>query len=402
MNPQPTTVLCLASYEKGEDLLRELKNQGCHVILVTVEKLKDSALWPRAAIDELLFVAEMTKQPDITYAISYIARSRKIDCIIALDEFDIEIAAALREHLRIPGMGDTTARYFRDKLAMRVQAKDSGIRVPEFSPVINYDDLREFMACVPPPWVLKPRTSASAIGIKKIQEAEELWRTLDELGDQQSFQVLEKYIPGEIFHVDSVVSENEVVFAAVHKYGAPPLNVMHDGGIFTTGGIPRASTDDLALQTLNAEIIKAFKLVRGVTHTEFIKSSADGQFYFLETASRVGGAYIAEVVKAATGINLWTEWARVEIAQCQNSGYSLPEVKQNYAGIILSLARQECPDTSAYDAPEIIYRVNKKNHAGLIVASPDQQRVQSLIENYTARFYQDFYASAPAPDKPTT
>ena len=344
----------------------------------------------------------MTKQPDITYAISYIARSRKIDCIIALDEFDIEIAAALREHLRIPGMGDTTARYFRDKLAMRVQAKDSGIRVPEFSPVINYDDLREFMACVPPPWVLKPRTSASAIGIKKIQEAEELWRTLDELGDQQSFQVLEKYIPGEIFHVDSVVSENEVVFAAVHKYGAPPLNVMHDGGIFTTGGIPRASTDDLALQTLNAEIIKAFKLVRGVTHTEFIKSSADGQFYFLETASRVGGAYIAEVVKAATGINLWTEWARVEIAQCQNSGYSLPEVKQNYAGIILSLARQECPDTSAYDAPEIIYRVNKKNHAGLIVASPDQQRVQSLIENYTARFYQDFYASAPAPDKPTT
>ena len=92
----------------------------------------------------------------------------------------------------------------------------------------------------------------------------------------------------------------------------------------------------------------------------------------------------------------------MEIAQCQNSGYSLPEVKQNYAGIILSLARQECPDTSAYDAPEIIYRVNKKNHAGLIVASPDQQRVQSLIENYTARFYQDFYASAPAPDKPTT
>jgi biotin carboxylase len=403
MNQRPFTVLCLASYEKGDDLMRECKQQGCTVILVTIEKLKDSAIWPRDCIDEFFVMPnpDLTKQPDITYAISYLARTRKIDCLIPLDEFDIEIAASLREHLRIPGMGDTTARYFRDKLAMRVQAKDSGLLVPEFSPVVNYDELRAFMERVPPPWVLKPRTSASAIGIKKLRASEELWPALDELGDEQSFHVLEQFVPGEIYHVDSVVSEQEVVFANVQKYGSPPLNVMHDGGIFTSYGVPRGSKDEVALQAANRDIIKAFKMMRGVTHAEFIKGHADGKFYFLEIAARVGGAYINDVTKAATGINLWREWARVEITRRGNAAYELPAVKHDYAGIIISLARQEQPDLTGYTDPEIVLRLDKKNHAGIVVASPDPARVQTLLESYTERFYHDFHASAPPPDKPT-
>lgn len=398
MTERPFTVLCLASYEKGEELLRECKRQGCCVIFVTIEKLQDSPLWPRDCIDEFFVMPDLAKQPDITYGISYLARTRKIDCLIPLDEFDIEIAANLREHLRIPGMGDTTARFFRDKLAMRVQAQDAGIRVPAFSAVVNHDELRAFMERVSPPWVLKPRTSASAIGIKKIHAAEELWPVLEEIGDEQSFKVLEQFIPGEIFHVDSVVSESEVVFANVQKYGSPPMEVMHEGGLFTSYGIPRGSDDEQALQAMNRELLKAFRLVRGVTHAEFIKGHEDGQFYFLETAARVGGAYLAEVVKAARGIDLWAEWARVEILQ---KNYTLPEVKEDYAGIIISLARQETPDTSRYDEAEIVFRLEKKHHAGLAVASPDPARVQELLEQYAPRFYEDFHATAPPPDKPT-
>jgi biotin carboxylase len=403
MNQRPFTVLCLASYEKGDDLLRECKRQGCTVILITIEKLQHAAIWSRDCIDEffVLPTPDLTKQPDITYAISYLARTRKLDCIIALDEFDIEVAANLREHLRLPGMGDTTARLFRDKLAMRVQAKDAGILVPEFSAVVNYDELREFMERVPPPWVLKPRTSASAIGIKKLHAAEELWPALEEIGDEQSFKVLEQFVPGEIYHVDSVINDSEVVFANVQKYGSPPMAVMHEGGIFTSYGVPRGSEDEVALQAANEAIIKAFKMVRGVTHAEFIKGHADGQFYFLETAARVGGAYINEVTKAARGINLWTEWARVEITRRGTEAYQLPEVKPDYAGIIISLARQEQPDLSAYDDPEIVFRLQKKHHAGLVVKSPDAARVQTLLESYTERFYHDFHASAPPPDKPT-
>jgi hypothetical protein len=137
-----------------------------------------------------------------------------------------------------------------------------------------------------------------------------------------------------------------------------------------------------------------------VTHTEFIRSRDDGQFYFLETAGRVGGAHIVETIEAATGINLWAEWAKVEIAG-EGGQYDAPPPRQDYAGIVLSLAKQERPDTSAYSDPEVVWRVDKRHHAGLIVASPDPARVEQLLEAYTRRFYDDFYAYAPLPDRPT-
>lgn len=395
----PLTMLCLASYEKGEAFLRECKREGCRVLLITVETLRD-ANWPREAIDEVFYMPDGYSRDDIIKGISYLARTQNIDRIVPLDEYDQETGALLREHLRIPGMGDTTARYFRDKLAMRVKARTERILVPEFVHVLNYDRVREFMSRVAPPWVLKPRSEAASMGIKKIAASDELWPLLDALGDRQSFYVLEQYLPGDIYHVDSIVSEREVVFAVPHKYGHPPMDVSQ-GGIFTTRKIPRTSADAQALDSLNREVIDKLGLVRGVTHAEFIKGRADGRFYFLEIAARVGGANIAEAIEAATGLNLWAEWARIEIAGEEGS-YEVPPHRDDYAGVIISLARQVQPDTSAYDDPEISYRLNKLHHAGLVVASKDPQRVEQLLEAYCHRFYGDFYATQPPLDRPTS
>jgi carbamoylphosphate synthase large subunit len=395
----PLTILCLASYFKGEDFLRECKLQGCRVLLITVESLSEAA-WPRDSIDDVFYMPDLYNREDVIKGISYLARTQSIDRIVPLDDYDVETAALLREHLRIPGMGDTTARHFRDKLAMRVKARDHQILVPEFVHVLNYDRVRDYLERVEPPWVLKPRAEASAIGIKKADSADQVWQLLEELGDRQSFYLLEQYVAGDIYHIDSIVSEREVVFAIPHKYGKPPMDVAHGGGIFTTRRIPAQSADAQSLELLNRELITTLGLVRGVTHTEFIKGH-DGRFYFLETASRVGGANIAEVVEAATGINLWREWAKIEIARGERA-YELPAHRDDYSGIIISLARQEWPDTSAYDDKEVVWRLNKRYHAGLIVASSDAALVERLLEEYTRRFLKDFHASAPLPDRPTS
>jgi len=394
----PRTILCLASYEKGEAFLRECKRNGWRVLLITVEKLRN-ANWPREAIDEVFYMPDNYSRDDIIKGVSFLARTQHIDRIVPLDEYDQETAALLREHLRNPGMGDTTARYFRDKLAMRVKARSAGILVPDFVHVLNYDRIREFMSNVSPPWVLKPRSEAASMGIKKLSASDELWPLLDALGDRQSFYVLEQYKPGDIYHVDSIIFDREVLFAVPHKYGHPPMDVSL-GGIFTTRKIPGESADAQGLDSINRGVVKALGLVRGVTHTEFIKSREDGQFYFLETAARVGGANIAETVEAATGLNLWAEWARVEMAG-EDSVYQLPPHRDDYAGVIISLARQERPDLSAYNDPEIVHRLNKVHHAGLVVASKDPERIELLLNEYSRRFYNDFYTSAPPLDKPT-
>ena len=397
---RPITILCVSSYEKGQEFMRTCKRLGCTVLLLTVEKLR-GADWPREAIDEMFFTPGEIPVGELINAVSYAARQRHIDRIVALDEFDMENVAALREHLRLPGMGLTTIRYFRDKLAMRTEAREAGVLVPEFVHVLNYDDLREFMAHVPGPWLLKPRSQASGIGMKKIQMPEELWPWLDQLGDQQSHFLLEQFVPGNVYHVDGVVSERSVVFAEAHSYGSPPLDVAHEGGVFTTRTLPRDAAETQALQEMHAKLVAGLGLMRGVTHAEFLKAHSDKRFYFIEIAARVGGAYISDVVEAATGINLWREWADLEVGVGKQP-YQLPHTRQEYAGVILSLAKQEQPDTSGYHDPEIIYRVSKYHHAGLVLRSTSAQRIKELLASYSARFAVDFLAKEPVPDKPSS
>jgi len=395
---RPLTFLCMTTYEKGQEFMRQCKRGGCRVILLTAEKLRN-ADWPRESLDDTYYLPHQIPLDDIVKAVTHLARNEKLDRIVALDEFDMETAATLREHLRIPGMGLTTMRYFRDKLAMRMRALDRHLRVPDFVPAVNHSDIRYYLDHVPGPWVLKPRQEASAIGIKKFSTPDELWPLLEQLGDKQSSYLVEKFLPGDVYHVDSVVSENEIVFANVSKYGKPPMNVAH-GGVFTTFTVPRGSGGDAALRAINRDLIAALGLLRGVSHAEFIRAHADGQFYFLECAARVGGAYINEMVETATGINLWREWARIEIAG-GNGSYQLPQVREEYAGVILSLAKQEDPDTSAYNDPEVFLRIKKHHHAGLVLKSSEPDRIPILLEDYAQRFAQEFMAVEPPRDKPT-
>ncbi|MEO8395812.1 MAG: ATP-grasp domain-containing protein, partial [Chloroflexota bacterium] len=301
---RPLTLLFISSAFKGEVMLQTAKALGCKVILVIEEALRDQP-WPRESIDEYHYVADLRRYQEVIFAVSWMCRGQVIDYVFPIDEFDGELAAQLREHLRLPGTGVTAIRYFRDKLIMRETTDNAGILVPPFIGIKNYDQLRDYMERVPAPWVLKPRTEAGSMGISKPQNAEEVWRSLDKLGDRQSYYLLEQFIPGDVFHVDALTVDYEIVFVSVQKYGAPPMEVYQGGGVFNTRIMPRDSADVKQLKALNQHVTKTLGMRNGVTHAEFIKAHADGRFYFLEVAARVGGAFISDMIEKATNINLW-------------------------------------------------------------------------------------------------
>jgi biotin carboxylase len=391
------TVVCLASYFKGNDFLRQAAQHGCHVVLVVKEKLRHDE-WALDSIHELITVPNHAGPDLFVHTVAEIARTRRIDRIVALEEFDVMNAALIREHLRIPGMGTTTARLFRDKLAMRVKAHEAGIRVPAFVHVLNEEELRGYMAQVPPPWVLKPRGDVSAVGIQKLHDPALVWQAIEALDsrpvltERSSYYLLERFVPGAVFHVDALVQRRQVVFAAVNRYWRPPMEVAHRGGVFVTGTVERGSDDERALTAMNRALLEALQIVRGATHAEFIKGE-DGHFYFLEVAARVGGAYIAEVVEAAAGINVWREWANIELAR--DDPYVLPPARHDYAGVVLALARQEWPDTSGFDEEEVAHRVQKRHHVGLVVRSDRHARVEELLARYGERIEREFLAVLP-------
>jgi len=269
-----------------------------------------------------------------------------------------------------------------------------------------------------------------------VEHADDVWKIVDELNqrdslrERASYYLLARFVPGEVFHVDSIVNNGRVAFAGANRYGRPPLEVAHLGGAYVSRTVAHGSANEKKLFAINRKLVKALQLERGAAHAEFIKSDVDGEFYFLEMAARVGGAYIADVLEAASGLNLWREWAQMEVAdgrrqeaggrrqgqeaddrkQAAGAGAGekthravdikkIKPLRNEYAGIVLSLAKQEEPDTSAYDDPEIVHRVKKKHHAGLIVRSKKLERVEELLTQYAARFADDFVAVVPPLEK---
>ena len=401
---RPLNIICLATYFKGADFIQECKAHGCHVILVTKEKMLRED-WPRESLDDVIAVPNDAGPALFIDLLAFVARNQKVDRVVALEEFDVVTAALMREHLCLPGLSSSGAKVFRDKLSMAVHAERAGINVPDFVPLVNAEDVDEFMQRVPGPWVIKPRSDVSAIGISKVSEPEEVKRAIGEMNEREnlreraSYYVLARFIPGEVFHVDSIVNDGKVLFAGTNQYGRPPMQVAHQGGAYISRTLERGSADEKTLLSINKKLVRALGLERGATHAEFIKSDMDGKFYFLEIAARVGGAYISDVLEAASGVNLWREWARLEIADGKAPSKITP-LRKEYAGIILSLAKQEYPDTTAYADEEIISRVKKRHHAGLIIRAPRLERVNQLLDDYGRRFVEDFVAVAPPPERP--
>lgn len=398
MQGKRVVILCLASYFKGTQFLVQAKAEGAHVVLLTRQKLADKA-WPDEAIDERFLMPTLKDRDELIRGVSYLARERDIAAVVALDDYDVLMASELREHLRLRGLSSSRARFFRDKLAMRVQAQACGIAVPAFTAVHNHGRLAAFMEANPAPWVLKPRLEAGGMGIKRVNSADAVWRWLHELGDEQSYFLLESFLPGHVYHVDSIVWDGEVIFTSCQVYGRPPIEVAHDGGVFMSQVMDKDSAETLSLTDLNAQIIRCFGMQNGVTHTEFIRSDADGEFYFLETAARVGGASVDKLIEAASGVNLWAEWARLEVALARGETYRLPELRSDYAGILVCLAKQRWPDMENYSAEAVWWTLKKAYHAGLVVRGESPSAISSLLDTYARRFAQDFLAIVPPLDR---
>ena len=396
-------IVCIASEQKGNEFLEQASANGWRVTLVTRKNLLDLP-WAWDAISEVRSVEEPAQPLDYVRAITNIAGSEKIDRVVGLDEFDVITGALTREHLQLPGMTSSYLRRFRDKLTMRNVAAASGIPCPEFIGAFNENDINDFLARVPAPWIVKPRFEVSAFGIRKCETAEQVWGVLKDLDDRNNWRdhpsqfVIERFVEGRVYHVDSVVEGGKVRAAGVSQYGTTPFSVTHDGGVFTSSIVAYRASVRTSLETVNSQLLKAFEYDRGVTHAEFLQSAASGEIFLLEVACRVGGAYIANVLEHACGFNLWREWAKLETAT-KDHPYKLPKLRKEHAGVALALANTEEPNTEHYTDDEIVYRVKKSRHVGLIFHSKKQKRIEALLAAYSERIANDFLAVAPAKER---
>lgn len=317
------TVLCISTSNQGQALLLELARLDCRVVLLTVDEHRN-ADWPKDALAELQTMPGGMSMGQIINTVTYLARTRRFSRIFPLDEASMETAAVLREHLRIPGMGITTTHSFRDRLAMRMNAAHFGLRAAAFAPIVNYDEIRAYMDRVPVPWLLTPRSELFPGPIQQLHDPEQVWCALEELGDRQSYFFLEQFIPGDFYHVDAITVAGQVIFSAVH----PACDV--------SGAVPHASDEPPALpipctlaqqgdlKRANGKLLEKLGLVRGITRSKFVRSRTSGEFYFLETSANVADVSTVLRIDPTHELNVWVEWARLEVAAMRGQAYALP------------------------------------------------------------------------------
>lgn len=385
--------LILSEDIKGQPFLRVLKEAGCKVFVVTRQAAKDIG-WPMDYVDEL-FVrpGSHSDKPhdrqELVAGTAFIMREHGIDRIVALDDFDVEDAALLREEFRVPGMGQTTARYFRDKLAMRLRAERHGIPAPAFSGMFRRDDVATFCERHAGPYVIKPRSEASAAGISKVADGAGALAVYDSLGEQAYRYLIECFAPGQVFHVDALIRETEMQFARASAYVDPPLSIVQGGGTFQTRTIDVASDDHAELEALTDRVMKAFGMRFSASHTEWIRD-AKGRFLFLETSSRVGGAHIADMVKCASGVDLWAEWAQLELTDLTGEPYVRPADQGGHGAVTIRTIGEEWASLANFDLGVETVAVPKRWHAAAVLKAPHLNAVAQAQEKLYAKLKQQY------------
>ena len=397
--PSSKTFLCITCDFKGSEFINALKSLGHTVYLVTSESTRDKP-WPYESIEEAFYMPEADgrrwNMDHLIKGVAHIFRLNRVDKIIALDDYDVWKASSLREEFRSPGMGQTTARHFYDKLAMRMIAEDNGIRIPGYSDLFNDDTIHRFLDASPGPWVVKPRMDAGALGIRKLKTADDFWAWNEDHREERHRYLIEEFKPGAVYHVDSLFQDYKSLFTRSSKYLQPPFEIAHEGGLFRSQTIDAKDKESKELKKFNDKLLKAFKLNFGASHSEFIRCDEDDQFYFLETSARVGGAHLADMVEAASGINLWEEWAKLESSMLTGEKYNAPKESYDNAGILVTLSRHENPDYQEFkNDPYLWWTMNKSYHVGFIFKDGDTGLIKKKLDDYAQVVNEKFHTSVP-------
>ena len=397
------SILCIASYHKGHDFLREAKRQGAPRLPGDLREPARRRLAAREPRRHLLRAGRRealeARRPDPRRQPPGAARRhrphRAARRLRSREGVVAARAPARAGHGRdddplLPRQaGDAPARRRGRRARAGVRARAERRR-----------DAR----------LLRRRAGArgcSSRGSRPAPSASRRWparpscgRSSTALGDRASFHLLEQFVPGDVYHVDSVVYEREVAGG-----GGQPLRRGRPSTCRTAAACSRRSwsnaapAEDRALQAVNRAVLTALGLVRGVSHTEFIRGD-DGQWYFLETvgagrrrahrgAGRGGHRHepVGGVGEGGDGRRQGAVRARRRCAA------TTPAWSRRWPG-------RSGPTWPAFADPEVVWRLSKRHHAGLIVASPRRERVAELVDAYARRLADDYSTYLPPGDAP--
>jgi biotin carboxylase len=225
-----------------------------------------------------------------------------LDAVISVDEYALGVAAEITELLHISGFRRDTVRMGRDKHAMRERLHSTGADSTRYRLCENVAEAERFAAETGDGIILKPVDGAGGQGVceaANVADVSGAWNFTKSTA-KASRILAEERIGGQEYSVETLTAKGQHMVVAITKKTTTGAPYFIEVGHATSGDITQFP-DGIA-QSVRAAL-DAIGVEAGACHTEVIADG--GRTSIVEINTRMGGAFIWDIVELATGIDLF-------------------------------------------------------------------------------------------------
>lgn len=307
MDSRPTRILFLFPAFQRELSLTSFLRRGAEIVIAA---RPDHGLMGFADRQVLL---NSTAGPlgeseirEIEERVSAFHASYELSGIVVDYDFLLPLVGRLNERLGLAGHDEVVGGLCASKTAQRKTLTSAGVPSPSWRSVRTADDLENACAELGYPVVIKPDDRSASSGVVLVDRASSIEPSFKTAMTQawNGQCVAEEFLDGPEFSVEAMCFGGELHVAAVasKQFGCLPNFVKLNAEV-------PADLDgktEAAIAEVAGAAAAALGITDGPAHIE-LRVTADGP-KVIEVNGRMGGFFLAEMVCAATGVNLYSAW----------------------------------------------------------------------------------------------
>lgn len=225
-------------------------------------------------------------------------------------ESDIIRAAKLREALKIQGQNPESALAFRNKVRMKDHLKYSGVNLPTYTLIESPDTVKWFSEKHGFPVVIKPVAESGSTGVTILYNEGEMNRFLGSVMNYSDLEV-ETFVEGQMYHIDGLVVNDEIIFIQPYKYVNDCLAYRKNTFL---GGRSVSPNDKIYHDLIDTvkKVITHLPSPKNMAFHAEVWEKSNGELVFCEIASRPGGATVGLSIEYGFNFNIDKLWLLVE------------------------------------------------------------------------------------------
>ena len=276
-------------------LIKTAKQHGVYVIMTGMGG--DFPCNPYA--DEFCY-ADIS-DPD---AVLKVAREKKIDGIV-IRCFDTGLSAVGRcnDTLGLVGLSEEAAMFSSNKLLMKERLVEAGVRTARFYKVNSVEALNNAVNELGLPVIIKATDLQGSRGINIVKDRSSLISSFEDTMHltKKDYCIVEEYLEGEEFGVQSFVYKGNVLFVLPHGDETIMCKTAVPIGHYMPYNMVNGLYEDTCIQVIKA--IKTLGLDNCAVNVDLIEKN--GKAYIIELTGRVGANCLPELTGNYFGINYY-------------------------------------------------------------------------------------------------